>query len=386
MDNFGIKLFLCGDVMTGRGIDQILPHPCDPEIHEPYMRNALGYVELAEQASGRIPRGVGPSYMWGDALAELDRLKPDLRIINLETAVTRSDEWLEKGINYRMHPENVSCLTAAKIDACALANNHVLDWGGEGLIETVETLRGAGIATAGAGRELAEAQAPAVLQARGSRVLVFSFADSSSGVPREWGAAEGSPGVDFIPELSDSAVERVAERIFSFKQPGDLVIASIHWGGNWGYEISQHEMHFAHALIDHAGVDLLHGHSSHHPKGIEIYRGKLVLYGCGDFINDYEGISGYEEYRGDLSLMYFPTLNARTGELERLELVPTQMKGFRVRRASQSDARWLASLIDRESRRLGMWIERRPDATFEAKWKTLTSASATDPARRRGSR
>jgi poly-gamma-glutamate synthesis protein (capsule biosynthesis protein) len=78
-------LFLCGDVMTGRGIDQILPRPGDPAIREPYMDSALGYVQLAEEANGPIPRPVDASYIWGDALAEFQRVKPQARIINLET-------------------------------------------------------------------------------------------------------------------------------------------------------------------------------------------------------------------------------------------------------------------------------------------------------------
>ena len=113
-----IKLFLCGDVMTGRGIDQILASPSEPQMHESYMESALDYVMLAEHASGPIPRAVAPSYIWGDALAEFERFRPDRRIINLETAVTRSGDWLPKGINYRMNPANVACLTAASIDCC----------------------------------------------------------------------------------------------------------------------------------------------------------------------------------------------------------------------------------------------------------------------------
>ncbi len=101
-----ITLFICGDVMTGRGIDQILPYPCDPEIYESYMKSALGYVRLAEKVSGPIPRPADFSYIWGDALPELDRMTPDLTIINLETSVTRSEDfWRGKGINYRMSPE-----------------------------------------------------------------------------------------------------------------------------------------------------------------------------------------------------------------------------------------------------------------------------------------
>ncbi|MCP4204321.1 MAG: CapA family protein, partial [bacterium] len=123
-----ITLFLCGDVMTGRGIDQILSVPSDPRLHERWVESAVDYVKLAERASGSIPRSVEPTYIWGEALAEVERCRPDLRIINLETSVTTSSDWQLKGINYRMHPDNVACLTAAGIDCCVLANNHVLDW------------------------------------------------------------------------------------------------------------------------------------------------------------------------------------------------------------------------------------------------------------------
>lgn len=122
-----MTLFLAGDVMTGRGIDQILPHSVDPVLHEPYVTDAREYVRLAEEVSGPIPAEVPPEYVWGDALPELDRVGPDLRIVNLETAVTTSDEWWRgKVVHYRMHPGNVDALRAAKLDACVLGNNHVL--------------------------------------------------------------------------------------------------------------------------------------------------------------------------------------------------------------------------------------------------------------------
>lgn len=136
-----VTFFLCGDVMTGRGIDQIMQRPSDPRIHEPYLKSAIDYVQLAERANGSISRGVSPSYVWGDALEELRATSPDARIINLETAVTTSDDyWPDKGIHYRMHPDSTPCLTAAGIDCCVLANNHVLDWGYPGLEETIEVL------------------------------------------------------------------------------------------------------------------------------------------------------------------------------------------------------------------------------------------------------
>jgi len=171
-----VRLFLCGDVMLGRGVDQVLAHPSDPTLHEAFVHSALDYVHLAEAANGATPRAVAPDYVWGDALTELDRAKPQARIINLETSVTKSDAYFPKGINYRMNPENVGVLSPALIDCCVLANNHVLDFGREGLIETIETLHRAGLRTAGAGRDASEAAAPAVIDLPDAgRVLIFAF-------------------------------------------------------------------------------------------------------------------------------------------------------------------------------------------------------------------
>src|SRR5262249_53430347 len=88
-----VTLFLCGDVMLGRGVDQVLPHPGDPQLRETYARDARAYVRLAERANGRIPRPARFCWPWGDALAVLDEVAPDARVINLETAVTRSAEF-----------------------------------------------------------------------------------------------------------------------------------------------------------------------------------------------------------------------------------------------------------------------------------------------------
>jgi poly-gamma-glutamate synthesis protein (capsule biosynthesis protein) len=365
-----VTLFLCGDVMTGRGIDQILPHPSVPHLFEPYVRSALGYVELAEQAIGPIPRPVDFAYVWGDALAELDRVRPDARIVNLETAVTTSeDAWPGKGIHYRMHPSNVPSLSAAKIDCCTLANNHVLDWGYRGLAETLDTLRAAGIRTAGAGRNADEAATPAVIELPGRRrVLVFAYALESSGVGAAWAASRDRAGVSFLRNLSTRTAEEIARSVRAVKGERDLVVASIHWGGNWGYEVPRTERAFAHQMIDAAGVDVVHGHSSHHPKGIEVYRDKLILYGCGDFLNDYEGIGGYESFRADLTLMYFPTVDAASGRLLRLGLTPMQVRRFRLNHAEDEDAHWLEAMLGREGGKLGTRVEREAGNRLALRW------------------
>ncbi|WP_437855930.1 CapA family protein [Sorangium sp. So ce363] len=367
-------LFLCGDVMTGRGIDQVLPHPSDSLLYEPWANDARAYVELAEAANGPIPRPVDFSYVWGDALAELERVAPDARIVNLETSVTRSDDaWMGKGIHYRMHPENVPCLTAALIDVCTLANNHVLDWGRAGLIETIEVLRNAGVRTAGAGRDRDEARAPAVIDLRGNgRVLVFAFGVETSGIPLGWAATEARTGIDLLPELSESVALAIGERVQRVKRANDVVVASIHWGGNWGYTIPDEYIRFAHWLIE-GGVDVVHGHSSHHPQAIEVHDGKLVLYGCGDFINDYEGIHGHEEFRGDLALMYFASVEPATGKLKDLTMTPMQLRRLRATRAQVADARWLAETIARESRAFGAETALGEDGRITLRWRAATS-------------
>ncbi len=365
-----ITLFLSGDVMTGRGIDQALAHPGNPLIYEPVMRSAEGYVKLAERVNGSIPWPVSCSYLWGAALEEFEKAAPDLRIINLETAVTKSDDhWPGKGIHYRMHPENVACLKEAGIDVASLANNHVLDWGQRGLFETLETLRGVNIRPAGAGRDRAEAEKPAVVEVPGKgRVLVFSYGLETSGILGSWAASEGKPGVNLLQDLSGETVRHVEKKIQAQRRDRDVVVASIHWGPNWGHAVSREQRQFAHELIDRAGVDVVHGHSSHHPKAIEVYRNKLILYGCGDLINDYEGIGGHERFRGDLGLLYFADVDPATGRLLRLRMTPTQMRRFQVTRAGRADAIWLRETMNREGKQFGTRVELDPEGRLTLRW------------------
>ncbi len=352
-----IRLFLCGDVMIGRGIDQVLQHPCDPALHESYLGSAMDYVRLAEEANGPIPRRADPAYVWGAALDQWLIEKPDGRIINLETSVTRSSDYVVKGINYRVSPENTNCLAAAAVDCCVLANNHVLDWDYAGLSETLATLHHLGIKTTGAGCNLDEASSPARLEFPDKgRTLIFSFAVPSSGVPRDWAATSSSPGINLLRDLSAASIAKVGAQVARVRQPADVILVSIHWGSNWSYEIPDDQQRFAHALIDDIGVSIVHGHSSHHAKAIEVYRDRLILYGCGDFLNDYEGIGGHEAYRGDLALMYFVDVDPATADVVGLETVPLLIRNFRFVQSSRPDVEWLRQRLDRECRRFGTGV------------------------------
>lgn len=372
-----VTLSLCGDVMLGRGIDQILPRPGDPTLWESYVRDARQYVALAEAVNGPIRRAVDFSWVWGDALPALDAAAPDVRIVNLETSVTTSDEHaVGKAVLYRMSPANIPALTAARPDVCVLANNHVLDFGRSGLAETLSSLAAAGVQTPGAGRDITEARRPAAVTLRDDRrILVFALGLGSSGVPAGWAATADRSGVDFAPEPSLAAADGMVERVRASRRPGDLVVVSVHWGGNWGYDVSRDERAFAHRLVD-GGADVVHGHSSHHPRPIEVYDGKVILYGCGDLIDDYEGISGHARFRDDLRLLYLLTIDT-TGRLAALRMVPLQARRMRLNRVTGNDAQWLQSTLDRISRPFGVRVGLAPDGMLDARLATAGASSAS---------
>jgi poly-gamma-glutamate capsule biosynthesis protein CapA/YwtB (metallophosphatase superfamily) len=363
-----VTLLLAGDVMLGRGVDQILAHPSEPTLREPLVTDARDYVRLAEHANGPIPRPVDFPWPWGVALEILDRAAPDARIINLETSVTRSGDFdPAKQVHYRMAPDNLPALDVARPDVCTLANNHVLDFGRAGLHETLSTMSQAGLTTAGAGTDAAAASRPATVElGGGTRVLVVAVGMASSGIPWAWAAAGDRAGINLLPAWPD-AVQGAVEPVRRRRRPGDIVVVSLHWGSNWGHEVTRQQRALAHALVDE-GVDVVFGHSSHHPRPIEVYRDKLILYGCGDLINDYEGIGGHEEHRSDLRLLYLAAVTPGTGTLATLRMVPLQARRMRLERASPQDARWLGATLSEVSRPLGTRIGETADAELELGW------------------
>jgi poly-gamma-glutamate synthesis protein (capsule biosynthesis protein) len=178
-------IFLTGDVMTGRAIDQLLPHPGDPTLRESVVSDARTYIRLAEQTNGPIPAPIDFTWPWGEALEIVDQFAPDVRLLNLETSITDGGEFARgKAVHYRMHPDNVGCLTAIRPDVCALANNHILDFGYQGLIDTLRTLDDAGLDSAGAGLDENSAERPAVV----GRVVIAACGMGSSGIPHGWAA------------------------------------------------------------------------------------------------------------------------------------------------------------------------------------------------------
>jgi poly-gamma-glutamate capsule biosynthesis protein CapA/YwtB (metallophosphatase superfamily) len=248
-----------------------------------------------------------------------------------------------------MHPENVSALQAAKISYAGLANNHTLDFSEPGLLETVKTVKKAGIAFAGAGETEDEATRPAILQlptSDGSSkhdIHIWAAADH----PRDWAVV---PTFHFI-DYTQKTRQRLKDLLTKPMSNRALKIFSVHWGPNYSWQPAQEIQDLAHFLIDECGIDIIHGHSSHHVQGVEKYKEKLIIYGCGDFVDDYALTPGY---RNDLSAIWQVTIEERTSEsegkplkLKELKIYPTKIERFaaRVLESQEDDFRWVNDKI-----------------------------------------
>jgi poly-gamma-glutamate synthesis protein (capsule biosynthesis protein) len=252
----------------------------------------------------------------------------------------------------------------------------MLDWGQASLVETLDMLDALGIKTAGAGRDVTEATKPAIVNITGKGwVIVQAFGLPTSGVLPGWAATEHAPGNTVLPDLSADSVALVRRQLDGVPRPGNVVVVSLHWGSNWGYDIPQSQRRFAHDLIHPDGVSIVHGHLSHHAKAIEVYKDRLILYGCGDFLNDYEGIEGRQDLRSDLVAIYFASVGPMTGCLVELDLTPLQIRRFQLARPTPEDVAWLQQTLARESRDFEVDVELTA-GRFTISWRK-TSANST---------
>jgi poly-gamma-glutamate capsule biosynthesis protein CapA/YwtB (metallophosphatase superfamily) len=302
-----MQIALTGDVMLGRLVDQYV------------IRN----------------QSIGPDKIWSDLLPLL--LKADRRLINLECVISsRGLEWQpdSKTFHFRAQPRAIDFLRSAKIDCVTLANNHVLDYGTDALLECLALLDRAGIKRSGAGASLAEALAPAILELPQGRLGVVSLTDNEP----EWEAGEKKPGIHYIAYdakgLAEPYRSRLAQQLNQVRRQADLVMVSAHVGPNWGPPSAAMQM-LSHQIID-LGADLYWGHSNHTPQGVELYKGKAILYSTGDFIDDYAVDS---DERNDLSFLFI--LELEQGRIARIVLHPVCIEDFYVRLAKDQEVAFL---------------------------------------------
>jgi poly-gamma-glutamate capsule biosynthesis protein CapA/YwtB (metallophosphatase superfamily) len=321
-----ITLALTGDVILGRGV--------------------------AEAIDRRLVR---PEELWGDVTPLLDAA--DLRIINLECPLTDHERpWTRtpKRPHFRAPPSTIETLLAARIDACSLANNHTVDFEERGLLDTIEHLDAAVIRHAGAGRNQLEAADPAILEVpaeRAHRVALLAFTDNMP----PFAAGAERPGTNYLPvSLEPKVLRRVERAVSTVREMGvDTVVFSNHWGPNRVLRPKRIFRRFARAVID-LGVDIYYGHSAHVVQGVEIYRGKPILYDTGDFIDD---LPIHPELRNDWSFLF--RVSVEGGTLVRLELTPVKLRYARVGLATGEEREKILDRMERLSTEMGTAFVRR---------------------------
>jgi len=348
-----------GDTMLGRLIDQLLP----THTHEPEEARIVSSIRASAGSTSHLV-GYNSSKIWGNTLPVLQ--SADLNILNLETSVTmHAVKWPNKVFNYRMHPANISALQVAGIHYAGLANNHTLDFCEEGLLETVKTMKAAGIAFAGAGESQHEATRPAVLHlpseedGRQHEIHIWAASDH----PSDWAKVRTFHSIDYTPHTRTRLKTLLTASTSDYAA---LKVFSVHWGPNYSWHPADEIRDLAHFLVDECGIDVVHGHSSHHVQGIEVYAGKLIIYGCGDFVDDYAVVSGY---RNDLSAIWTVSVEEDDAtarerlKVKRLEIFPTIIEQFRVRllEADEPDSDWTRKRIKDLSAQLDSRVQVQED-------------------------
>lgn len=315
-----LTIGLGGDVMIGRGVDKMI---------------ALeGYL-----------------YPWGNMLPMLS--STDINIVNLETTLTTGNRKVGKAFNFKSRPENVNTLMAAHITAVNLANNHILDFSEEGLIETIRTLEKAHIHYAGAGMNEQEAAKAAIITCKDIHVGMLGFTDNEPG----WKAGPGY-GINYI-DIDNSCDRLKALRaIEQLAQETEFIVVSIHWGPNMKEKPAPSFTAFAHDMIE-AGADLIHGHSAHIFQGIEVYRNKLILYDTGDFVDDYR-VDIFQ--RNDHSFFFIARVGNKS--IYHLQMVPVLISNCQVNLAMKSNSQWPIRRMQELSAALGTGVNDAREICF----------------------
>lgn len=217
----------------------------------------------------------GPDYPWRET-ADLLR-ESDIAVANLECAVSnRGTPEPDKEFTFRADPKVLNGAANAGVDVLTLANNHVLDFGREAMLDTINLIKEQNIGCTGAGTNEDEASTPAVLVSKGKKVAVLAFTRI---IPRsDWIAGSDSPGL-----ASGHNYQQIMDRVKASEKEADISVVSMHWGYETEDIPDRNEIQLARALVD-AGADIVVGHHPHVLQGIEIYKGRIIAYSLGNFI------------------------------------------------------------------------------------------------------
>ena len=305
----------------------------------------LGDVMLGRLVDRRLA-AAPPEYPWGDTLPLLR--SADALMANLECVIAdRGEPRPGKTFTFRSSAAHVAVLTAARVTAVSLANNHSMDYGPLALQDCLALLADHGIGSAGAGLSIEAARRPAEFGASGVRVACLAFTDNEPA----WEAGP-HPGTHYVPlDPGDPRFGRLLADIAETKRRSDVLVVSGHWGPNWGYAPLKEHVRAAHLFVDE-GADVVCGHSPHVVRGIELYRGRPILYSCGDFIDDY-AVDTVE--RNDEACVF--CLDYDGTDLRRILVVPTMIARLRATLAQGIDRERIARTMQTLCARLNTECE-----------------------------
>jgi poly-gamma-glutamate capsule biosynthesis protein CapA/YwtB (metallophosphatase superfamily) len=279
----------------------------------------------------------------------------DLNIVNLETTLTNSNKRVFKIFNFRASPDKIKSLTEANISIVNLANNHILDFAEEGLIETLETLEAAGIKYVGAGENIHEASKPVILSKKNISIGVLGLTDNEPG----WKAGAFTSGVNYINISNKNDRNQALLNIDQLRKKTDIVIVSIHWGPNMKEVPNKRFIDFAHEMIQH-GADIIHGHSAHNFQGIEVCDQKHIFYDTGDFVDDYVV---HPDLKNDHSFFYRVEVD-KAGVIK-TELIPVLISNCQVNLATEEDSKWSLQRIQHLSEKFGTKVNGKGEIVFK---------------------
>ena len=219
----------------------------------------------------------------------------------------------DKTFVFRSPPDEVAAaLKTAGFNVVSLANNHTLDYGADGLTQTIEALDAAGIQHAGAGADLMAARKPALLEANGQRVAVLAY---SVTLPENFYAKKNRAGTAFAHD------EQVREDVMAARAQADIVLVSFHWGQERKTKLREYQTRLGHLAID-AGASVVIGHHPHILQGIEQYKDGIILYSLGNFT--------FGSYSMSTTRSAVARLHFRDARLQSLRLFPINVNNFDV--------------------------------------------------------
>lgn len=264
-----LSVIAVGDIMLGRKVGKLLE------------KSGKGYEYSFEQVAPILKKG-------------------DVIFGNLESPITASEVSLSKGhkIILKCSPKSISAIKAAGFNILSVANNHMMDYYEKGMLDTIDTLNENRIANSGAGKNLEEARKIAIVEKNGLKYGVLSYTDMAEYT------YTGNPSITYVAGksrsgLSPRKLELILEDIAKARSQVDILAISLHWGVEESFTIPASQVEFAHKLID-SGADVILGHHPHQFQGIEVYKGKPIIYSMGNFLFDQNDPENQESFIMDM--------------------------------------------------------------------------------------